>query len=201
MSEREETGRRILAARWIAVVRESTEAAGRRAVEALAAGEAPVVEITLTTPGALERIGALAARAAGPLVGAGSVLDEAGARAARAAGARFLVSPVAPPGLARVARVQDAFLVLGGLTPAELWAARAAGADLVKVFPIGSVGGPDYLRRVLGPFPDLPLLASGGIEPAAIPDYFAAGARVVGVARGWPDEASVRAVGARVRGG
>lgn len=198
---RAEAGKRILAARWIAVVRETTEDAARHAIAALREGGAPIIEVTLTTPGALALIRELSAVGDGPLVGAGTVLDASVAQGAADAGARFLVSPIAPPELVPVGRERGQFVVLGALTPAEIWSAARAGADLVKVFPIASVGGPAFLKLVRGPFPDVALLAAGGIETVAIPDYLAAGAKAVGVARRWPDAEAVREVASAVRGG
>ena len=85
-------------------------------------------------------------------------------------------------------------MIAAGLTPTELLAAQRAGADLVKVFPVGPVGGPAYIRTVLGPLKGLALVATGGITDGDIPGYFAAGAVMVGVARAWPDVESVKAV-------
>ncbi len=190
---RSATRDRLVKGRWIGVVREKTNEAGRRAAENLFQGGCPAIEITMTTPGAIELIRGFSGRGE-PLVGAGTVLDAAQAAAAAAAGARFLIAPVAPAEVLEAGHAAGLPVVLAGLTPGELHAAHRAGSDLVKVFPVGPVGGPDYIRVVLGPLRDLPLVATGGIADEDIPAYFAAGAVMVGVARPWPDVSSVETV-------
>lgn len=141
-------------------------------------GEAglPCVELTITSAGALDALAALRGRTAGM----GSVTTPQQAEAALAAGAAFLVTPAAAPGvLERVAgRVP---VIAGALTPSEIVAAHAAGAAMVKVFPVSAVGGPPYIGAVRGPLPDIELVATGGVTPAEVGAYLAAGCAAVGL--------------------
>src|SRR5262245_7805458 len=143
----------LLASGVIAVVRLSeAKAAGlRRAATALAAGGVGAVEITLTTPGALEAIADIASDGLrDSVVGAGTVLDEAAAREVIARGARFVVSPTLDRGVVRFCRDHAVPCLPGALTPTELLEAWRAGAAVVKLFPASAVG-PRYLREVLAP--------------------------------------------------
>jgi 2-dehydro-3-deoxyphosphogluconate aldolase/(4S)-4-hydroxy-2-oxoglutarate aldolase len=164
----------LRAAYAIAVVRTPTLEQARAAAHALIAGGLTTIEITMTVPDAPQLIRELVKdyQEHQPLlIGAGTILTPADARAALDAGARFLVSPVAPPGLAELAHAAHVPMVLGGLTPTEIVTALGLGADMVKVFPVGVVGGPAYLQAILGPFPDLPLMASGGPRLADLAAY------------------------------
>jgi len=110
------------------------------------------------------------------VVGAGTVLDAEVCRACVRAGARFTVSPVSDPAVGEAAHEFGVGYVGGALTPSEVFAAMRMGTDAVKVFPISGVGGPAYLRQLRGPFPELRALASGGVGPADVSAYRAAGA-------------------------
>jgi 2-dehydro-3-deoxyphosphogluconate aldolase/(4S)-4-hydroxy-2-oxoglutarate aldolase len=101
------------------------------------------------------------------------------AQAALAGGARFLVSPVAPPGPAEEAQRRGVPMILGGLTPSEIVTALGMGADMVKVWPVASLGGPRYIRMLLGPFPTLPLMVSGGTTLGDLAEYQALGVQTV----------------------
>jgi 2-dehydro-3-deoxyphosphogluconate aldolase/(4S)-4-hydroxy-2-oxoglutarate aldolase len=173
----------LLASGVIAVVR-LAEAAGaglRRTAAALAAGGVGAVEITLTTPGALEAIAELASdRVPGYIVGAGTVLDEPAARAAIAAGARFVVSPTLDRAVVRCCRDAGVPCMPGALTPTELLEAWRAGASVVKLFPASAVG-PRYLREVLAPLPFLRVVPSGGVSLDNASDWIRAGAVAVSV--------------------
>ena len=150
------------------------------ACRALARGGLSVLEITLTTPGALEAIETLADDSK-LLVGGGTVLSVDDARRVRDAGGRFALSPVTDVGVIEEAHALGLLAVPGTATPTEIVHAHRSGADLVKVFPAGSLGGPDYLRRVRGPLPNIPLVPTNGPTAADIADYLAAGAVAVGV--------------------
>jgi 2-dehydro-3-deoxyphosphogluconate aldolase/(4S)-4-hydroxy-2-oxoglutarate aldolase len=132
------------------------------------------IEITMTTPGALELIKKT------PNVGAGTVLDLDTAQRCIDAGARFLVSPCLVPGMAKLAHGAGRLALIGGFTPGEILAAHREGADIVKVFP-ASTGGPEHLRAIHAVFPDIPLCPTGGVSLASFKDYLAAGAVLVGV--------------------
>lgn len=151
------------------------------AAKALAAGGVDVVEVTLTTPGALDTIARLSSDAK-CLVGAGTVLDEAAARDCVAAGARFVVSPTLERDVIRVCREHDVPCIPGAFTPRELLDAWRAGGDapLVKLFPASAVG-PRYLREVLAPLPFLRVVPSGGVSLENAGEWIRAGAAAVSV--------------------
>ncbi len=166
---------RLLEARRVGLVRT------RSAETALALGRAlldaglDAIEVSFVTPDAARAIAALAAEGRG-IIGAGTVVDVERARAAVNAGAAFLVSPGQPAGVVELAHEAGASAILGGLTPTEILAALALGADFVKVFPIRAMGGPSYLRDVLAPLPGTRFLVSGGVTLANHREYLAAGA-------------------------
>ncbi len=170
----------LQAAGVIAVLRAPSAEHAVTATAALVAGGVRGIEITYSTPGAPEAIREIADTwGATVLVGAGTVLTEPQAHAAAAAGARFLVSPGNDPGLAPVLRRTGLTVCLGALTPSEVMAADRAGADVVKVFP-SSLGGPRYLKALRDPFPSVPLMPTGGVTPANLGEWLAAGAVAVG---------------------
>jgi 2-dehydro-3-deoxyphosphogluconate aldolase/(4S)-4-hydroxy-2-oxoglutarate aldolase len=174
--------RRILEVGIVPVVRApSTELAlmGSRAV---AAGGIPIVEVTLTVPGALEAIAELT-RTMGSelLIGAGTVLDADDARACLAAGARFLVSPGFDRETVSVAKEAGVLMVAGALTATEVIAAWKAGSDFVKIFPCGNVGGPGYIKALKAALPHIPLIPTGGVNLTTAPQFLAAGAAALGI--------------------
>jgi 2-dehydro-3-deoxyphosphogluconate aldolase/(4S)-4-hydroxy-2-oxoglutarate aldolase len=139
-----------------------------------------VLEITLTTPGALEVISTMADEGAA-IVGGGTVLTAEEARAVAAVGGRFVLSPVFHPEVVDEAHLRGLLAVPGTASPAEILAAHRHGARLVKVFPSGALGGPAYLKAVRGPLPEVPLVPTSGPTAATAAEYFAAGACAVGV--------------------
>jgi 2-dehydro-3-deoxyphosphogluconate aldolase / (4S)-4-hydroxy-2-oxoglutarate aldolase len=174
----------LLASGVIAVVRLREAVPLRAAATALAAGGVGAVEITLTTPGALDSIGDLASdvglRRGGCVVGAGTVLDERAARDAIAAGAQFVVSPTLDPALIRLCRDRDIPCMPGAFTPTEILAAWRVGAPVVKLFP-SSVLGPRFLREVLAPMPFVRLVPSGGVSLENAAEWIRAGAAAISV--------------------
>ena len=160
------------------------------AAAALMAGGVHVIELTLTTPGALASIRSIAARHPTAIVGAGTVVDADAARNAIAAGARFLVSPTVDDEVARIARDHNALYVPGVFTPNEMLRAWRAGAELLKVFPSAQVG-PGYIRDVLAPLPFLRLVPSGGVSLATAADWIRAGSAAVSVGTSLINERSV----------
>ncbi len=155
------------------------------AAQALCEGGVRLVEITMTVPGALRIIEDAVAQLAGAevYVGAGTVLDGETARAAVLAGASFLVGPVFSPAVVGVARRYGVMAMPGALTPQEIFNAWEGGADVVKVFPAGSIGGPAYLKSIKEPLPQIELLPTNGVTLQNIPDFIKAGAIGVGVGR------------------
>jgi len=166
----------------IPIIRASSADAVMPVAEALLQAGLPVVEITLTVPNAIDAIGAVAKRFAGKLlVGAGTVTDAESARRAVEAGAEFIVTPCLVREVIEAARRADVAVLPGALTPTEVFEAFRAGGDMVKVFPAQSVGGAAYLRALRGPFPNIPLVPTGGVTLDNIADMFKAGAAAVGV--------------------
>ncbi|MCX5876167.1 MAG: bifunctional 4-hydroxy-2-oxoglutarate aldolase/2-dehydro-3-deoxy-phosphogluconate aldolase [Deltaproteobacteria bacterium] len=140
------------------------------------------MEITMNTAGAEEIVREYRpAIPSGKLLGMGTIRNLDEAKRAVAAGAMFLVTPNLDLGVIEYAKAEGIPIVAGALTPTEVYSAWSAGADLVKVFPCGAMGGPQYLKDLQGPFDHLRLVAVGGVSLTNLPDYFAAGAAAVGV--------------------
>jgi 2-dehydro-3-deoxyphosphogluconate aldolase/(4S)-4-hydroxy-2-oxoglutarate aldolase len=135
----------------------------------------------LTVPGALEIINDLAKRFPDLAVGAGTVLDDEWARRCIDAGARFLTSPGFVPEVVAYAKKTDVAVLPGALTPTEIIAAWKAGSDFVKIFPTGHVGGVQYVRALKVPLPQIPLIATGGVNQLTASDFILAGATAIGV--------------------
>ncbi|MCL2725313.1 MAG: bifunctional 4-hydroxy-2-oxoglutarate aldolase/2-dehydro-3-deoxy-phosphogluconate aldolase [Polyangiaceae bacterium] len=167
--------------RVVAVVRLDDAARLLPVIEALAAADVCVVEVTVTIPGALEAMAGMKSKLdSRVVVGAGSVLDSETARLAILAGARFVVGPTFSPAVLSLCHRYDVLAIAGAYTPTEIVAAWEAGADLVKVFPAGSLG-PRYLKDLLqGPLPQLRLVPTGGVTADNAAAYLAAGAFAVG---------------------
>jgi 2-dehydro-3-deoxyphosphogluconate aldolase/(4S)-4-hydroxy-2-oxoglutarate aldolase len=151
-----------------------------------------IFEITMTIPGAVDLIRRLSADPA-LLVGAGTVPDAATAEACLAAGAKFLVAPWVDPALAAPTRKAGAALMLGALTPTEVRAALAAGADVVKIFPASSAGGPGHIKALASVFPGVAFCPTGGVEPGNVAAFLAAGAAFVGIGGAMVDEKRIAA--------
>ena len=164
-----------------------------RAVDFLVEAGFGTVEITMTTPGAIEVI----RNSKGLMLGAGTVLDLDTAQRCLDAGARFLVSPCLVPGMAQLAHAAGCAALIGGFTPGEILAAHREGADIVKVFPASS-GGPEHLRAIHAVFPDIALCPTGGVSLENMQAYFAAGAALVGVGNNILDQKAL-AAGERAR--
>jgi 2-dehydro-3-deoxyphosphogluconate aldolase / (4S)-4-hydroxy-2-oxoglutarate aldolase len=174
---------RLAADRALGVVRAPAIADAGDLCRAVAAGGIGLLELTFTTPQLARHLAGAAAVAEelDACVGAGTVLAADDARRALDAGAQFLVTPAITPDAAAIVRAghdAGAVVFLGALTPSEVYAALAAGADAVKIFPAG-VGGPRYLSDLLGPFPDTRLVPSGGVGVETGAAFLAAGAFAV----------------------
>lgn len=169
----------------IAVVRAATAAEGRTIVHGLIRAAVPAVELTMTVPDAAAIIGEFAGLAAGAALGsgtalgAGTVLDPRDCAACADAGATFIVSPVTDLDVLEEAHRRGVAYIGGALTPTEVLASMRAGSDAVKIFPVGAVGGPGYLRALREPLPALRAVVSGGIAAAQVSAYREAGAYAV----------------------
>lgn len=165
-------------------------------------GGLSVLEITLTTPGALEAIAEMA-KDERAIVGAGTVLTQEQVRDVAAAGARFAMSPVLDESIVAAIHAHGMIAVPGAGSATEALRAHRAGASLVKVFPAQALGGPDFLKALAGPLPDIPFVPTSGPKIRNFDKYVAAGAVAVGVGREVFDAefspASVEAAARRVR--
>ena len=173
---------RIMEIGIIPVVRASSPREARIAADAVCEGGIPIVEITMTVPGAVDVIRELAKNAgSGILVGAGTVLNAEAARRCLDAGAQFLVSPGLNLQTIELARREGKLMMAGALTPTEVITAWEAGSDFVKVFPCGNVGGAKYIKALKGPLPQVPLVPTGGVNLATAAEFIAAGAAALGI--------------------
>jgi 2-dehydro-3-deoxyphosphogluconate aldolase/(4S)-4-hydroxy-2-oxoglutarate aldolase len=150
------------------------------AADAVAAGGIPIVEVTITVPGAVEVIRRLA-QDSSTMQGAGTVLDLAWARRCVDAGAQFLTSPGFDPKIVEFAAHEGVVVLPGAATPTEVMNAAKAGADFIKIYPCGQLGGPGYIRTLKKPFPDVRFIAAGGVTQTTAPDYIWAGAAALGI--------------------
>jgi 2-dehydro-3-deoxyphosphogluconate aldolase/(4S)-4-hydroxy-2-oxoglutarate aldolase len=165
--------------RVLAIVRYRAGGNVWAALEVLADSGIPLLEVTVDTPGALDAV--RTAADAGRTIGVGTVLTPDQVLASRDAGASFVVSPSCLPDVIETALDVGIEPIPGVLSPTELVTALRAGATAVKVFPAAPVGGPTYIRALRGPFPGVPLLPTGGVEPQDVPGYLEAGANCVGL--------------------
>jgi len=178
---KEEILQRLALARIVAVVRSKEGFDLTPAVEALVDGGVGAIEVTMTVPDAMNVIRAWKGRFGNRIVlGAGTLMDRIAAEQAAEAGAEFLVSPCLRMEVLRVQTARPAAIVLGAFTPSEIFAAWEAGADVVKVFPIRSLG-PQYLRDVLAPMPEVRLMPTGGVSAESAVELLRAGAFAVGM--------------------
>jgi 2-dehydro-3-deoxyphosphogluconate aldolase/(4S)-4-hydroxy-2-oxoglutarate aldolase len=179
-------------ARFVPVVRTSTAGLALQAVTWLREAGLRIFEITMTIPDAPALIRSLAADP-DLIIGAGTVPDAAAAEACLSAGARFLVSPWVEPSIVAPARTAGACVMLGAATPTEVRAALAAGADVVKIFPASSFGGPGHVKALRSVFPGVVFCPTGGVDAGNMGDYLAAGAAFVGIGGKLVDERAIAA--------
>lgn len=182
---------RIVAVGVIPVIRASSREEALAVIEAVAAGGVTTIEVTMTVPDAIELIGELSHRDE-LLIGAGSVLDPETARECIDAGASFIVSPAT--NFDTILYCNDAEIVVmpGALTPTEIVNAWEAGADLVKIFPADSMGGPGYIRSLKAPLPHVKLIPTGGVNQETAAEFIMAGAEAVGVGSDLVDLNAIR---------
>lgn len=163
----------------IAVLRTDSPGQLVSTASALAEGGIVSVEVTMTTPGALEVVREAVRELKGSaIIGVGSVLDAQTARAAILAGAEFVVSPILDPEMILLVNRYGKVSIPGAFTPTEILEAWEAGADAVKIFP-ASVGGPDYLKAIKGPLPQVKLVPTGGVTLENAGDFVKAGAEMI----------------------
>jgi 2-dehydro-3-deoxyphosphogluconate aldolase / (4S)-4-hydroxy-2-oxoglutarate aldolase len=165
----------------IPAIRVSSAEDALLAAEAVTGAGIPIVEVTMTVPGAVEVIASLVKSHPGLIVGAGTVWDIETAGRCLDAGAMFLTSTGLDLDVVRFAHERDTVVFPGALTPTEVMAAWKAGADFVKIFPCSHLGGPAYIKTLKQPFPKVPLIAAGGVNQQNVFEFILAGAAAVGV--------------------
>jgi len=179
MSDKDKNLQTITDCGVVAIVRVSN---AREAVDvcmAIARGGVKPIEVTMTVPGAIDAIKEFkSAVKEEVLIGAGTVLDPETARACILAGAEFIVSPTLNLEVIKVCRRYSKIIIPGTFTPTEILTAWESGADIVKVFP-ASVGGPGYLKDIMGPLPQVKLVPTGGVNLETTPEFIKAGAVAV----------------------
>lgn len=166
----------------IPIVRTSSAEDALRAAEAIIEGGIGLAEITMTVPNAIRVLEKVTERYGDRvLLGAGTILDPESCRVALLAGAEFIVTPSLDPRVIEVAKRYSKPCIPGALTPTEVLTAWQAGADLVKIFPCAPVGGPQYIRALKGPFPQIDFVPTGGVNLENTPEFIKAGAAAVAV--------------------
>jgi 2-dehydro-3-deoxyphosphogluconate aldolase / (4S)-4-hydroxy-2-oxoglutarate aldolase len=180
--DKQKVRRRIEEIGIVPVVRASSPREARLAAEAVCKGGIPIVEITMTVPGAIEVIRELAKRCGSEvLIGAGTVLNADDARRCLDAGAQFLVTPGFNRATVEFAARESKLIMAGALTPTEIIEAWTAGSDFVKVFPCGQVGGAKYIKALKGPLPQVQLVPTGGVNLSTAAEFIEAGAAALGI--------------------
>ena len=168
----------------VPAIRTSSSEDARFAAEVVARSGIPIVEITMTVPGALDVISYLTKNLPDVIVGAGTLLDLNTARqCVDAGGVHFLTSPGLDLEIVEFAAKEKMCVMAGALTPTEVVTAWKAGSDFVKIFPCAQVGGDSYIRALRGPLPQVPLIAAGGVNQQTASNFILAGADAIGVGR------------------
>jgi 2-dehydro-3-deoxyphosphogluconate aldolase/(4S)-4-hydroxy-2-oxoglutarate aldolase len=185
--------RRISEVGIVPVVRAATVEEANRAVEAISDGGIPILEITMTVPNATSVIRhVISEYGSEALIGAGTVTTTEQAEHCIAAGAEFIVSPGLSIPVLSVAQKCARLAIPGALTPTELMHAQDSGAQLIKIFPCGNVGGPKYLQSLRAPFPNAALIPTGGVNALNAASYISAGAFALGVGADLVNSAALR---------
>ena len=184
----------MLDAGIVAVVRTNSAESAIKSIEAIYRGGIIVAEVTMTVPGALHALEKIADSLGDKIIlGAGTVLDPETARACMLAGAQFFVTPALKLSTIEMAHRYSKPIFPGALTPTEVLTAWEAGADVVKVFPCGNMGGPKYIRALKGPFPQIEMAPTGGVNLETAGEFLKAGACAVAVGGELIDAATIKA--------
>ena len=178
---REEVCRKIRDIGIVPAIRVASAEDAFFAAETVIGGGIPIIEITMTVPGALEIVSGLRQRHPDAVIGAGTVLDESAARQCLGAGAMFITSPGFDHAIVETAKEARVAAIPGALTPTEVMAALRAGADMIKIYPCSQVGGAPYIKALRAPFPNVPLIASGGVNQQTATQFIEAGASALGI--------------------
>jgi 2-dehydro-3-deoxyphosphogluconate aldolase / (4S)-4-hydroxy-2-oxoglutarate aldolase len=178
----------------IPVVRADSPEEAMEAVEAIKAGGVPILEITMTVPGAIKVIERIADKYGDEVIlGAGTVLDPETARICILAGAKFVVSPALNVETIELCRRYSIPICPGALTPTEVVTAWQAGADFVKIFPCSAMGGASYIKGLKAPLPQVELIPTGGVNLNTAADFIKAGSSALGIGADLVDLKAIRA--------
>jgi 2-dehydro-3-deoxyphosphogluconate aldolase/(4S)-4-hydroxy-2-oxoglutarate aldolase len=181
---KEELRARVEEVGIIPVIRTASADDARFAVEEVARGGIPIIEVTMTVPGAIEVIRQLVKTVPDVILGAGTVVDADTARQCIDAGAQFISNPALDiPTVELVTKHPNVIILSGALTPTEVLHAWKAGADFVKIFPCSLMGADNYIRTLKRPFPDVRLIAGGGVNQQNAAHYLLAGASALSVGK------------------
>jgi 2-dehydro-3-deoxyphosphogluconate aldolase/(4S)-4-hydroxy-2-oxoglutarate aldolase len=183
---------RIHAEKILALIRAESSESLLECSRALAAGGLSVIELTMTTPGAIALVGEVTRQLPRVLLGLGTVLDAETARAGISAGAQFIVTPGIRPEVIKVCNALGVPILSGAFTPTEVAAAADLGADVIKIFP-AEFFGPAYIKSLRAVFPQLKLLPTGGVTPKSLPDFLKAGAFAAAAGSALLDPAALKA--------
>lgn len=179
---KEQVRQKVLDIGIVPVVRAASGRQAIQAAEAVCAGGIPIVELTMTVPGAVGVIAQLAKSMGNDvLIGAGTVLDAETAQRCLDAGAQFLVSPGTDLPTIQLAKQKNVLIMAGALTPTEVITAWKGGSDFVKIFPCGTVGGAKYIKALKAPLPQVPMVPTGGVNLETAADFLRAGASALGI--------------------
>src|SRR5579871_205632 len=177
----------------VPVVRTTSADTAIQAVEAMYRGGVRAAEITMTVPGAVRALEKAADRFGDKLMlGAGTVLDPETARSCMLAGAEFFVTPSLKISTIEMVKRYSKVICPGALTPTEVLTAWESGADVVKIFPCGNVGGPKYIKALKGPFPQIEMIPTGGVNLETTGEFLKAGACAVAVGGELVDPKSIK---------
>jgi len=191
--EKREVFNRMMSEGLIPVIRVSSAQEAIDVADAIKEGGVTLIEITMSVPGAIDVIKELTQKYRDEIImGAGTILDPETARAALLAGAQFIVTPTLNLDVIQLAHRYSAVVVPGAMTPTEILTAWNAGADMVKVFPAAQLGGPDYLKAIRGPLPQILLVPTGGVNLQNAGAFIKAGAAALGVGGELVDKKAVK---------
>jgi 2-dehydro-3-deoxyphosphogluconate aldolase/(4S)-4-hydroxy-2-oxoglutarate aldolase len=180
--EKREVLNRMISEGLVPVIRVTSASEAIDVSDAIKEGGVSFIEITMSVPGAIDVIKELTKKYKDEIImGAGTVLDTETGRAALLAGAQFIVSPILNLDLVRLAHRYSALVIPGTMTPTEILTAWNEGADMVKVFPAAQLGGPEYIKAVRGPLPQVLLVPTGGVNLQNAGAFIKAGAAALGV--------------------
>jgi 2-dehydro-3-deoxyphosphogluconate aldolase/(4S)-4-hydroxy-2-oxoglutarate aldolase len=191
--EKREVFNRMMSEGLIPVIRVSSAQEAIDVADAIKEGGVTLIEITMSVPGAIDVIKELTQKYRDEIImGAGTILDPETARAALLAGAQFIVTPTLNLDVIQLAHRYSAVVVPGAMTPTEILTAWNAGADMVKVFPAAQLGGPEYLKAIRGPLPQILLVPTGGVNLQNAGAFIKAGAAALGVGGELVDKKAVK---------